>query len=55
MPGLTKPTHPFKVNRETENLVLLSRDLATQSEEWYSRPTEIEFSFNNLCNLHCIM
>lgn len=55
MPGLTKPTHPFKVNRETENLVLLSRDLATQSEEWYSRPTEIEFSFNNLCNLECIM
>jgi radical SAM protein with 4Fe4S-binding SPASM domain len=55
VPGLTKPSHAFKVNRETENIILLSRDLATRSLVWYSRPTEIEFSFNNLCNLKCIM
>ncbi len=55
MTGLTKPSHQFKVNREAENIVLLSRDLASRSEAWCSRPTEIEFSFNNLCNLKCIM
>ena len=43
MSGLVKPTHPFKVNRETENIVLLSRDLATRAPIWYSRPTEIEY------------
>jgi MoaA/NifB/PqqE/SkfB family radical SAM enzyme len=53
--GLVKPTHPFKAIREIENIVLLSRDLATHAPIWYSRPTEIEFSFNNLCNLKCIM
>lgn len=38
-----------------ENFALLSRDLATQSVEWHSRPAELEFSFNNACNLDCIM
>jgi radical SAM protein with 4Fe4S-binding SPASM domain len=53
--GLEKPSHPYKVNRESENIILLARDLATSSPTWRSRPTEIEFSFNNLCNLKCIM
>ncbi|MFH2002230.1 MAG: radical SAM protein [Planctomycetota bacterium] len=35
--------------------MLMSRDLASRSSIWFSRPTEIEFSFNNLCNLKCIM
>jgi len=52
---IRKPTHPYKVNRETENVVLLAGDLSTESIEWRSRPTEIEFSFNNLCNLKCVM
>lgn len=55
MAGLQKPSHPFKVNRECENIVLLGRDMAQASPLWRSRPTEIEFSFNNLCNLKCIM
>lgn len=43
------------MNRETENIILMSRDIATGSTVWKSRPSEIEFSFNNLCNLKCIM
>jgi len=53
--SISKPCHPYKVNRETENVILLSQDLSTQAQTWKSRPTEIEFSFNNLCNLKCIM
>ena len=55
MSSIDKPNHPQNVHRETENIILLARDLATRSPEWLSRPTEIEFSFNNLCNLKCIM
>ena len=55
MAHLSRPSHPFKVVRETENVILLAGDLSTRSEVWRSRPTEIEFSFNNRCNLKCIM
>ncbi|MFH1999632.1 MAG: radical SAM protein [Planctomycetota bacterium] len=55
MPSMKKPGHAMKLHRETENFALLSRDLATRSAEWYSRPTEIEFAFNNFCNLRCVM
>ncbi|MBU0753866.1 MAG: radical SAM protein [Planctomycetes bacterium] len=52
---MNRPTHRTKIYRETENFALLSRDLATRSLKWGSRPTAIEFSFNNACNLQCIM
>lgn len=44
-----------KVDRELDNEVALAADLATRSLVWKSRPTRLEFSFNNLCNLKCIM
>src|SRR5262245_29740288 len=47
--------NPQKIDREMENIFLLASDLATQREVWESRPTTIEFSFNNLCNLKCQM
>ncbi len=44
-----------KIDRELDNEVALASDLATHSLVWKSRPTRLEFSFNNLCNLKCIM
>ncbi len=44
-----------KVPRESENIMLLAQDLATSRLSWSSRPTEVEFGFNNQCNLRCIM
>ncbi len=44
-----------KVEREFDNQVALAGDLLTHSVEWTSRPTRLEFSFNNLCNLKCVM
>lgn len=44
-----------KIDRELDNEVALASDLATQALVWKSRPTRLEFSFNNLCNLKCIM
>ena len=44
-----------KIDRELDNEVALAGDLATRAEVWKSRPTRLEFSFNNLCNLKCIM
>lgn len=48
---------PFarKLELELENQTLLVEDLVTRSEVWKSRPTRLEFSFNNLCNLKCVM
>jgi radical SAM protein with 4Fe4S-binding SPASM domain len=44
-----------KIDRELDNEVALAGDLATHALEWKSRPTRLEFSFNNLCNLKCVM
>lgn len=44
-----------KIDRELDNEVALAGDLATRALVWKSRPTRLEFSFNNLCNLKCIM
>lgn len=44
-----------KVDRELDNEIALAADLATEATVWKSRPTRLEFSFNNLCNLKCIM
>lgn len=51
---MSDPTQS-KIDRELDNEVLLSADLATRSTVWKSRPTRLEFSFNNLCNLKCVM
>lgn len=45
----------IKVDRELDNQVLLAADLAEKATVWKSRPTRLEFSFNNLCNLKCVM
>ncbi|MEW6743151.1 MAG: SPASM domain-containing protein [Planctomycetota bacterium] len=47
--------HPNKVDREMENFSLLAGDLAKGASSWDSRPTTLELSFNNLCNLRCRM
>jgi len=44
-----------KIDRELDNQIALAGDLATRSLVWESRPTRLELSFNNLCNLKCIM
>jgi len=46
---------PSKVLRESENILRLAQDLAAGRLEWKSRPTEVEFGFNNHCNLLCVM
>lgn len=46
---------PSKVLRESENILQLAQDLAAGRLEWKSRPTEVEFGFNNHCNLLCVM
>jgi len=40
---------------ELNNTFARIHDLATESEEWTSRPAWIEFAPNNLCNLRCVM
>ncbi len=44
-----------KIPRESENIMRLAEDLVQRREAWTSRPTEVEFGFNNHCNLVCIM
>lgn len=46
---------PPKIPRESLNVLQLAEDLGLQRLEWKSRPTEIEFGFNNHCNLLCVM
>lgn len=47
--------HPRKIQRESENVLHLAQDLGAGRLAWESRPTEIEFGFNNTCNLLCVM
>ena len=50
------PSHQnSKVQRESENVLLLAQDLGAERLIWRSRPTEVEFGFNNHCNLLCVM
>jgi len=51
MPSAPQP----KIPRESENVLRLAEDLASRRTTWVSRPTEIEFGFNNRCNLLCVM
>lgn len=44
-----------KFRRESDNVMLLAQDLGAGRVVWRSRPTEIEFGFNNHCNLQCVM
>ena len=56
MPDAPLPSQqPRKIPRESENVLKLAEDLGLAREAWASRPTEIEFGFNNQCNLRCIM
>jgi radical SAM protein with 4Fe4S-binding SPASM domain len=50
-----KPQQRAKIPRESENVLSLAQDLGNAREVWASRPTEVEFGFNNTCNLVCIM
>jgi len=50
-----KPQQLSKIPRESENVLSLAQDLGTQRLVWASRPTEVEFGFNNTCNLVCVM
>ncbi|MCB9899236.1 MAG: SPASM domain-containing protein [Planctomycetes bacterium] len=47
--------HSNKIHRESENILALAQDLGLERLEWTSRPTEVEFGFNNHCNLLCVM
>jgi radical SAM protein with 4Fe4S-binding SPASM domain len=49
------PELPGKIPRESENVLRLAEDLGLRRVAWQSRPTEIEFGFNNVCNLVCVM
>ncbi|MCA8941878.1 MAG: SPASM domain-containing protein [Planctomycetes bacterium] len=44
-----------KIVRELDNYFDVIRDLATEADEWQSRPSWLEFAPNNVCNLRCIM
>ncbi len=44
-----------KTTRESANILHLAQDLGLERLEWASRPTEVEFGFNNTCNLLCVM
>jgi radical SAM protein with 4Fe4S-binding SPASM domain len=44
-----------KTTRESANILHLAQDLGAERLVWSSRPTEIEFGFNNHCNLLCVM
>lgn len=49
------PQQLAKIPRESQNMMALAQDLGTERLEWVSRPTEVEFGFNNTCNLMCVM
>ena len=44
-----------KFERQTRNAVKLADDLASRREIWQSRPYNLEFATNNVCNLRCVM
>jgi len=44
-----------KTTRESANILHLAQDLGLERLEWRSRPTDVEFGFNNHCNLLCVM
>ena len=44
-----------KIVRELRNYYAVIADLASEAEEWSSRPAWLEFAPNNVCNLRCIM
>ncbi len=44
-----------KIVREIRNYYSVIADLATEAEEWTSKPAWLEFAPNNVCNLRCIM
>jgi radical SAM protein with 4Fe4S-binding SPASM domain len=50
-----KPQQLAKIPRESENVLRLSQDLGSEALTWVSRPSEVEFGFNNTCNLLCVM
>ena len=43
------------LGRQLDNYFATVRDLSSESEEWTSRPSWLEFAPNNVCNLRCIM
>ncbi|RKY21188.1 MAG: hypothetical protein DRQ55_05280 [Planctomycetota bacterium] len=49
------PQQHAKIPRESENVLRLSQDLGAERLHWVSRPSEVEFGFNNTCNLLCVM
>ena len=49
------PQQLAKIPRESENVLRLAQDLGAERLQWISRPTEVEFGFNNRCNLLCVM
>src|SRR5262245_21197680 len=44
-----------KTTRVSANILHLAQDLGLERLEWRSRPTDVEFGFNNHCNLLCVM
>ena len=46
---------PAKWQVERENSILMMQDIIGQRTVWESRPSHIELSTNNLCNLRCVM
>ena len=44
-----------KIVHELRNYYSVIADLATEAEEWSSKPAWLEFAPNNVCNLRCIM
>ena len=44
-----------KYERELQNFVALTTDLAAKRLVWESRPYYLEYSTNTACNLRCIM
>lgn len=53
-PPATAPPVP-KHERELQNFVALTMDLAEKRSVWKSRPYYLEYSTNSACNLRCIM
>jgi len=45
----------LKTTRESANILHLAQDLGLERLVWRSRPTDVEFGFNNHCNLLCVM
>jgi len=52
---MTESRPASKFRRESDNVLHLAQDLGAGRVVWRSRPTEIEFGFNNHCNLQCVM